>query len=90
MNDLIDNAAAARFEMREDGEIVFADYRRNGDQLIIDHVEAPPRLRGTGAAGRLMRAIADRARSAGLTILPLCGYAASWLRRSADYRDLVG
>jgi predicted GNAT family acetyltransferase len=89
VSDLIDNPDAGRFEMRENGEIVFADYRRDGERLIIDHVEAPPRLRGTGAAGRLMQAIAARARSDGSRILPLCGYAASWLRRSADYRDLV-
>jgi len=77
-----DNTGARRFEIDEHGQTVFADYRLMGDRLIIDHVEAPSALRGTGAAGRLMRLIADHAKQEGLAIVPLCGYAAAWLRRN--------
>jgi predicted GNAT family acetyltransferase len=84
-----DNVAAQRFEMEEGGQIVFADYRRTGGRLIVDHVEAPPILRGTGAAGRLMEGLAAEARRSGETIVPLCGYAAAWLHRHPEYRDLV-
>ena len=84
-----DNAAAARFEMAEDGHVVFADYRRDGKRLIIDHVEAPVALRGAGAAGRFMEGLAALARAEGSRIVPLCGYAAAWLKRSAEYRDLI-
>ena len=55
MSDLHDNPATRRLEMIEDGQTVFADYRREGRRLIIDHVEAPQALRGTGAAGRFGR-----------------------------------
>ena len=82
MTDVSDNPASGRLEMVEAGQIVFADYRRDGRRLIIDHVEAPSALRGTGAAGRLMRLIADHAKQEGLAIVPLCGYAAAWLRRN--------
>jgi hypothetical protein len=78
-----------RYEMDEQGLTSWADYRRNGDTLVIDHVEAPPALRGTGAAGRLMAAVAADARGKDLKIIPICGYAAAWLRRSKDFRDLV-
>jgi len=84
MAGLNDNAAAGRLEMVEAGVTVFADYRRAPGQLIIDHVEAPEALRGTGAAGRLMAAIADLARRDGLQITPLCSYAAAWLKRRPD------
>jgi predicted GNAT family acetyltransferase len=89
MAGLRDNAAARRLEMDENGYVVFATYRRAGKQLIIDHVEAPPALRGTGAAGRFMQTLADDARAAGEQIVPLCGYAAAWLQRHPDYRDFV-
>jgi predicted GNAT family acetyltransferase len=89
MAQLRDNAAARRLEMDEGGHTVFADYRRAGGRLIIDHVEAPPVLRGTGAAGRFMAALAADARAAGEKIVPLCGYAAAWLQRHADHRDLI-
>jgi predicted GNAT family acetyltransferase len=76
-----DNEAKGRFEAGEGGETVFADYRRTGHQLFIDHVEAPPRLRGTGAAGALMEEIVAYAGARDLSIVPICGYAAHWLAR---------
>lgn len=76
-----DNASAHRFELDEGGRTVFADYRREGDRLFIDHVETPLALRGHGAAGRLMERIAELARTEGRTIVPVCSYAAAWLTR---------
>lgn len=84
MAELRDNPAAGRLEMVEDGQIVFADYRRAGARLIIDHVEAPIALRGSGAAGRFMAALAERARADGVKLVPLCSYAAHWLARHPD------
>jgi uncharacterized protein len=84
-----DNEGRSRFELALEGGIVFADYRRREGALAILHVEAPPKLRGTGAADRLMRAIAELARERGWRITPYCGYAAIWLRRHRDYADLL-
>lgn len=89
MTGLRDNAELGRFELDEQGHTAYADYRRTDDRLIIDYVESPPPLRGAGTAGRLMTAIAEEARLEGLKIVPICGYAAAWLRRSKDYRDLL-
>ena len=79
----------ARYEMDEQGLTSWADYRRVGERLYIDHVEAPAALQGTGASGRLMAAVSGEARAKGLTITPICGYAAAWLKRSAEFKDLV-
>ncbi len=89
MSELRNNAAAGRYEMDEQGQTSWADYREQDGCLYIDHVESPPALRGTGAAGRLMAALAADARARDLKITPICGYAAAWLRRSHDYRDLL-
>lgn len=86
---IIDNADARRFELEEDGELAFARYRRDGKTLYIDYVEAALALRGTGAAGRLMEAIAERAKQNGWRIVPICGYAVAWLRRHGEYHDLL-
>jgi uncharacterized protein len=77
---MIDNQALNRFEREEQGALVFALYRREPGRLIIRHVEAAPLLRGTGAADRLMREIVEWVQQEGDTIIPLCGYAARWLR----------
>jgi uncharacterized protein len=78
-----------RYEMDEQGLTSWADYRLSGDRLVIDHVESPQALRGTGAAGRLMAAIGADARAKALKIIPICSYAAAWLARSAEFGDLA-
>ena len=78
-----------RYEMDEQGLTSWADYRRSGDRLVIDHVESPPALRGTGAAGRLMAALSADARAKSLKIIPICSYAAAWLARSEEFGDLA-
>lgn len=75
--------ANQRFELEIDGQIVFSNYRLEGQTLYIDHVEAPVALRGTGAAGKLMQAIKEHAQKQSYEIVPICGYAASWLKRHA-------
>lgn len=79
----------ARYELDEQGETAFADYRRDGGRLYIDYVYSPPPLRGQGTAGRLMAAVAGKARDEGLSITPICGYARAWLTRSSEFRDLM-
>lgn len=76
-----DNAAQRRFELDVEGETVYADYRKEDSRLIIPYVYAPPPLRGKGAADKLMQQIFEHARVNGKQIVPLCGYAAAWLRR---------
>ncbi|HUZ12066.1 MAG TPA: GNAT family N-acetyltransferase [Caulobacteraceae bacterium] len=81
MAALHDDQARSRYELEEQGHVVFADYRREGKRLFIDHVEAPDALKGTGAAGRFMEALVEQARRDGATLTPICSYAAAWLKR---------
>ena len=90
MSELRNNRERSRYEMEEAGALAYADYRLDGARMYLDYVFAPPELRGTGAAGRLMAALAADARERGLKITPICGYAAAWLRRSHEFRDLAG
>lgn len=84
-----DNTSENRFELDVGGQVAFATYRRDGKALVIRHVEAPPALRGTGAADRLMRGIVQFARAGKLKILPRCSYAHAWMRRHTAHRDLL-
>jgi len=84
-----DNSACGRFELAEGGHTAFADYRREGGRLVIVYVEAPPALRGTGAAGRLMEGVLAAARQEELKVTPLCGYAAAYMRRNRRHLDLL-
>ncbi len=81
MTQITDNTAQSRFELDLDGAIAFANYRIEGDTLYIDYVEAPVALRGTGAASQLMAGIMEMANARNLTVVPICGYAAAWIKR---------
>lgn len=84
------NAAKNRYEEFFDGEIVYANVRKTDDIVYIDYVEASPALRGTGASGKFMTHFMDAIRGEGKKAKPICGYAASWLRKHKDeYGDLT-
>ena len=87
---VVDNAAHERFELEIDGQIAFADYQRRGTVVIVPHVEAPVELRGTGASAELMEGVLALLRSRGETIVPLCSWAAAYLRRHPEHQDLLG
>ena len=89
MNGVVDNPDKSRFEMEEAGLIALADYRRHESVLVIPHVEAPPALRGTGAAGRLMAGMLALVRQRGEKIVPTCSYAAAYMRQHKDQQDLL-
>jgi predicted GNAT family acetyltransferase len=84
-----DNVEASRFELEEGGLTAFADYHRQGDRVVITHVESPLPLRGTGAAGRLMTGLLEATRAKGEKVTPLCSYAVAFMRRHSEYDDLV-
>ena len=79
-----DNQAESRFELRVDGLLAELPYRRNGKRLVLIHTEVPRSLEGRGIGGKLVLAALDRARRDGLTIVPLCPFALSWLERHPD------
>ena len=90
MTGIINNEARNRFVLEEQGLTAYADYRRDGERLYIDYVFAPVPLRGKGTSDRLMHGVAAAAREEGARIIPICGYAATWLRRHREYADLLG
>ena len=84
-----DNRQLQRFELPVEDQVVFADYRRQPGRLVITYVEAPPELRGTGAAGRLMQGMMEEVRLEGIKVLPLCPYAKAWMQRHPEFKDLA-
>ena len=76
------NKEKSRFELIFAEKIVFANYRLEEKNLFIDYVESPLELRGQGAAGKLMQEIFEFTKEENLKIIPICGYAAAWLRKN--------
>ena len=89
MTDVIDNKTLSRFELARNGHLAYADYHVEQNVLNIRFVFAPEELRGSGTAGDLMAGILDYALAKNLKIRPICGYAASWLRKHPEYAVLM-
>ncbi len=76
-----DNQAASRFEITEGGHLAELRYHRSGNRLALIHTEVPGELEGRGIGGKLVTAAVARAAREGLTIVPFCPFARSWLER---------
>jgi predicted GNAT family acetyltransferase len=81
--------AQRRFQLRVEGALCVLEYRRDGGVMTIVHTGVPAAVGGRGIAGALTQAALDTARGEGWKVRPQCSYAAAWLQRHAEYRDLL-
>ena len=84
-----DNQQASRFELAAQGHVAELVYRRRADRLVLVHTGVPDALGGHGIGGQLVTAAVSRAAAGGLTVVPLCSFARSWLRGHPDVADTV-
>lgn len=84
-----DNPERQRFEMDTSAGLAVAEYRRDGDTLIVFHTEVPPALRGQGMGDKLVRGVLDEVRRRGLKVAPRCWFVRGFIDDNAEYRDLV-
>jgi predicted GNAT family acetyltransferase len=78
-----------RFTTSREGHEAFVEYEREGEDLVITHTVVPPEIGGRGIAGELVKAALQYARDEGLKVLPRCSYAEAYMRRHAEYNDLL-
>ncbi len=81
---VVDNTKKARFEVSLDGVLAELIYRRQGSRLILVHTGVPDALGGRGVGGLLVQAALAKAVAEDLTVVPLCPFARSWLKRHPD------
>jgi uncharacterized protein len=79
-----DNVEDARLEIHADGELAELIYRTRAGRLVLIHTGVPDSLGGRGLGGQLVLAALDKALREGLTVVPLCPFARSWLERHPD------
>ena len=87
--EVVHDEARGRFEVALDGQTAEFDYYRRGDSMVITHTGVPRAWEGRGIAAAMTRAALDYARDNDLSVTPLCSYAAAYIRRHPEYRDLT-
>jgi predicted GNAT family acetyltransferase len=91
-NDItvVDNQVAHRYEAQVNGYVAFAAYEQHhSDEITFTHTEVPPELGGGGVGSRIAQFALDDARARQLRVIPLCPFIAAYIKRHAEYRDLV-
>jgi predicted GNAT family acetyltransferase len=84
-----DNPDRSRYELMLDGELVgIADYRIEGDRVVMPHTVIDPARRGGGLGAILVQGALDDIRRAGRTVVPTCWFVAEFLELNPDYADL--
>lgn len=84
-----DNPEQQRFEMETSAGLAVAEYRRDGDTLIIFHTEVPPALRGRGMGDKLVRGVLEDVRRRNLKVVPRCWFVREFVGSHPEYRDLI-
>ncbi|MBB5270564.1 GNAT family N-acetyltransferase [Quisquiliibacterium transsilvanicum] len=86
---VVHNPAASRFEAEVEGRLCRADYRMDGDTMLVVHTEVAPILEGQGIAGELVREVFAHAQREGLKVAPMCSYVRAWARRHPEVAGLL-
>jgi predicted GNAT family acetyltransferase len=83
------NPANDRFEVWIDGKLSKLDYIQDAKNFVITHVGVYPEHRGQGVAGKIVDAALEYARENSLRVVPMCSYAAAYIRRNPQYLALT-
>ena len=83
------NPAAQRYQAQIGQYLAIAAYRLNGNTITFTHTQVPKELEGHGIANKLAHTALDDARARQLTVVPLCPFIASYIRRHQEYLALV-
>ena len=91
MSDAVvtDNQDDSRLEISVDGHLAELVYRTRAGRLILVHTEVPEALGGRGLGGELVRAAMRKAAAEGMSLVPLCPFARSWLERHSEEAKAV-
>ncbi len=88
--DVADNPDKRRYEASVDGELAgYVFYQSRPDRLVLLHTEVMDEFAGQGVGGRLVAATLEDIRRRGLSVAPLCPFAAAFIARHPEFADLV-
>jgi uncharacterized protein len=83
------NPAHHAFEVWIDGQLSKLDYIQDGKNFVITHVGVYPEHRGQGIAAKIVEAGLQYAKANSLRVIPMCSYAAAYIRRNPQHLELT-
>jgi predicted GNAT family acetyltransferase len=86
---LIENTEAKQYEYHIQGVIAKIEYIRAKDKIYLTHTEVPKELEGQGVASSLVKDVLNDIEKKGLTLIPMCPFVASYIKRHPEWKKLV-
>jgi len=83
------NESNHTFEVWIDGHLSKLDYIQDGKNFVITHVGVYPELRNQGIAAKIVKIGLEYAKQNSLRVVPMCSYAAAYIRRNPQYIELT-
>ncbi len=88
--DIRNNEEESQFETTIDGHLAVAAYDlEEPNRIVFTHTDVPEALAGRGVASAIVKFGLDHARDKNLTVVPQCSYVAAFVKRHAEYQDLL-
>ena len=87
---VVDNPDRNRYELRFGDTVAgVVQYATEPGSVVLVHTEIAPSVEGEGLGSKLVSGALDDIRARGLEVVPLCPFAAAYIRRHPEYADLV-
>jgi len=87
--EVIHNEAGHTFEVWIDGYLSRLEYMQDDKNFVITHVGVHPEFRNQGLAGKIVEAGLKYAKQNSLRVIPMCSYAAAYIRNNPQYIELT-
>jgi len=87
---IVDNPERQRYEaFLGDEKAGYSEYEVRPERVVFTHTVVRPKFEGKGIGSRLAKFAVQDARDRGLRITPVCPFIRAWLRRHAEYDEIV-
>lgn len=86
---LIDNQELNQYEFDLGEFTPKIEYQRKGNKIYLIHTEVPTELEGQGIGAQLVKKALADIEEQQLTLVPLCPFVASYLKRHPEWNRLV-
>ncbi|MGN6166182.1 MAG: GNAT family N-acetyltransferase [Flavisolibacter sp.] len=83
------NEAQQRFEIFEDGEAAYLEYRFHKNDIALMHTFVPPALEGKGLASALAHYALEWAKEHNKLVIVYCPFVAAYLQRHHEYDSII-
>jgi predicted GNAT family acetyltransferase len=88
-NEVRDNKDQHRFELAVDGHTAFTNYKLAPGVITLLHTEVPKEFEGHGIGSKLAQGELELARAQGLKVVAKCPFIAAYIKKHAEFQDLL-